>query len=249
MEGNLNTQVRVDNAESSRKPAPKRIIICCDGTWQSAVTGQINVPSNVTRIARNIEKVAFDENNKEWQQIVWYDSGIGTTSGMLGQVREGIFAYGLEGNIIEAYNFVSLNYNEGDKIYCFGFSRGAYTARSIAGVISDIGICDPRYLREFPELWQLYRAHKGSERFYESREYWDLVDGRIDKIKRDGSLEVPSHPYWPNGGHPIELIGVFDTVGSIGMPSIRGYDFGQDKASFHNVRLNRSRSDEAVLDG
>lgn len=227
------------------KPAPKRIIICCDGTWQSAVSGEKNIPSNVTRIARNIKKTDVDQDGKEWQQIVWYDSGVGTTSGALGQIREGAFGIGLEGNVIEAYNFVVLNYNWGDKIYCFGFSRGAYTARTIAGVISDIGICDPDCLHEFPELWQEYRAHKGG-RFWKSQKYWDFIDGRADSARPDGSLAKPGHSKWAYGGQEIELVGVFDTVGSIGMPAVRGVEL-TDRVGFHNVHLNRSKSYQSDL--
>ena len=62
----------LDNAEPSLRPAPKRIIICCDGTWQSSVTNMINIPSNVTRIARYLDKTAKDENGNLWQQVVYY---------------------------------------------------------------------------------------------------------------------------------------------------------------------------------
>lgn len=125
---------------------PSKIIICCDGTWQSAVSGEENSPSNVTRLARSLNRVA-KQDGKVWQQIVWYDSGIGTTSGWLGKKLEGAIGAGIEGNIIEAYNFVVLNWTPGDQVLCFGFSRGAYTARSIAGLISDIGICKPGRLQ------------------------------------------------------------------------------------------------------
>lgn len=52
-------------------PKPKRIIICCDGTWQSAVSGKKNVPSNITRLVRDIDRVGIDENGQPWPQIVW----------------------------------------------------------------------------------------------------------------------------------------------------------------------------------
>ena len=60
---------------------PKKIILCCDGTWQSSVSGKHNLPSNVTRMARTIAKAGRDrEDNKIWQQVVYYDAGVGTGS-------------------------------------------------------------------------------------------------------------------------------------------------------------------------
>lgn len=155
---------------------PKKIIICCDGTWQSAVSGEKNSPSNVTRLARSLNRVA-EQDGKVWQQVVWYDSGIGTTSGWLGKKVEGAVGSGIEGNIIEAYNFVVLNWAPGDQVLCFGFSRGAYTARSIAGLISDIGICEPRQLQDFHEIWEAYKSNYQGERFRGSDAYYDYMDG------------------------------------------------------------------------
>ena len=60
------------------KPAPKRIIITCDGTWQSAVSGKQNIPSNVTRLCRYLAKCGRDDKGKVWQQVVYYDAGVGT---------------------------------------------------------------------------------------------------------------------------------------------------------------------------
>jgi uncharacterized protein (DUF2235 family) len=124
-------------------PASKRIIVCCDGTWQSSVTNTANIPSNVTRIARYLNKTGKDDQGREWQQVVYYDAGIGTGVSAIEAKRQGGTGAGFVGNVIEAYNFIVLNYNEGDKIYCFGFSRGAYTARAVAGLVTDIGIVSP----------------------------------------------------------------------------------------------------------
>jgi uncharacterized protein (DUF2235 family) len=61
------------------KPNPRRLIICCDGTWQSSVTDRENIPSNITRLARSFEPQAYDKKTGTWwQQIVYYDSGVGT---------------------------------------------------------------------------------------------------------------------------------------------------------------------------
>ena len=66
-------------SEKQPSPAPKRLVICCDGTWQSAISGRRSSPSNVTRLYRDLARVGEDADGKVWQQIVWYASGIGTS--------------------------------------------------------------------------------------------------------------------------------------------------------------------------
>ncbi|ETS73706.1 hypothetical protein PFICI_14652 [Pestalotiopsis fici W106-1] len=232
---------------------PKRIIICCDGTWQSATSGKKNVPSNVTRLARELDRVGVDAEGNEWQQLVWYDSGVGTTS-LLGRKSEGATGSGLEINVIEAYNFIVLNWVPGDKVYCFGFSRGAFTARAIAGLISDIGICEPRMLQHFSELWGLYKANK-EERFWGSKAYWEFMDGKLEEPLPETPGYKNSNYRWkdkPKGNwasidsREIEIVGVYDTVGALGMPSLRGIEVGSligfdpEEHKFFNVRLNRN---------
>lgn len=208
-------------------PIRKRIIICCDGTWQSAVSGKKNVPSNVTRLCRAVNSVGTCQEGNQWQQIVWYDSGIGTTSLALGKKIEGATGEGMEGNIVEAYNFCVLNYNPGDQIMCFGFSRGAYTARAIAGLISDIGICSKHDLNEFPELWKVYKKTKPGERFYCSDLWYEWMEGKADEKQGakgdDFIFEKRAQGDWAQeGSRNIEVIGVYDTVGSLGIPEILG---------------------------
>ncbi|EPS35530.1 hypothetical protein H072_11079 [Dactylellina haptotyla CBS 200.50] len=242
----------------------KRIIICCDGTGQSAVSGKKSSPSNIARLARSVWPSVPDQNdpNKEWQQIVWYDSGVGTTSDKIGQAIESAVGHGLEGNVIEAYNFIALNYNPGDQILCFGFSRGAYTARAIAGLISDIGICGREYLHEFPNLWAVYtdkKRRKAGERFCGSQAYFDFIDGELADVRLQPEAELEEYTgynfyelNWKSKPHfwmedpsrflyasrKVEVVGVFDTVGSLGVPAIRGYHPFGIGTSLHNVELN-----------
>jgi hypothetical protein len=233
---------------------PKKIIICCDGTWQSAVSGEENSPSNVTRLARCLNRVA-EQDGKIWQQIVWYDSGVGTTSGWLGKKHEGAIGEGIEGNIIEAYNFVVLNWAPGDQVLCFGFSRGAYTARSIAGLISDIGICQPRQLQDFHVIWKAYKSNYQGQRFLGTDAYFDFLDGvpAADEDQLDDwgyknyNFRWKTHPHghWGTSAESkiVEVVGVFDTVGALGFPEMLGVKlgWGPDKHGFHNVKLNPSK--------
>ncbi|KAJ4356011.1 uncharacterized protein N0V89_004037 [Didymosphaeria variabile] len=235
------------------EPVSKRIIICCDGTWQSAVSGVKGSPSNITRLAQCLKRVDVDDHGKTWQQIVWYDSGVGTTSSKIGKMVEGAVGGGLEGNVIEAYNFVALNWCRGDRIFCFGFSRGAYTARTIAGLISDIGICEPRNMNDFPDIWRQYKT-MDSERFYGSDAHFAWTDGKAaekqpqDLGYKNRNFIWEKHPHgdWAqtSESREIELVGVFDTVGAIGMPSMHGFEarlpWKEDDPKFHNVKLNRN---------
>lgn len=152
--------------------APKKIILCCDGTWQSSVSGAHNLPSNITRIARTLAKAGRDnQDGKIWQQIVYYDSGIGSGSlSTFESKRQGATGDGLVVNVLEAYNFVVYNfvvnnYSPGDNIYCFGFSRGTFTARAIAGMITDFGVLKPDSMKYFDSLFAAYQKNTSKYNF------------------------------------------------------------------------------------
>ncbi|KAI0380921.1 hypothetical protein F5Y04DRAFT_281267 [Hypomontagnella monticulosa] len=156
----------------------KRIIVCCDGTWQNSDGGYVKptssnpvptlqIPSNVTRISRAFKRDCSDGTF----QIVYYHSGVGTGPGSLAKLLGGAFGIGIAENIREAYSFICANYVDGDEIILIGFSRGAFTARSVGGMISDLGLLtregmeffypvfkdmqnwmNPDYKDQFPEL-------------------------------------------------------------------------------------------------
>ncbi|OOQ84258.1 hypothetical protein PEBR_33900 [Penicillium brasilianum] len=226
-------------------PVRKRIIICCDGTWQSAVSGKKNVPSNVTRLCRSLNPVGTDKDGNQWQQVVWYDSGVGTTALALGDAFEGATGAGMETNIIEAYNFAVLNYNPGDKIMCFGFSRGAYTARTIAGLISDIGICQKTDLNKFPDLWAVYKKLEPGKRFHRSELWFDWMWGKADENQGAGDKDhrefvyekAPQGDWAQEGSREVEVVGVYDTVGALGMPEVLGIKLPSSEG-WHNVGLS-----------
>lgn len=231
---------------------PKRLIICCDGTWQSSVSGIKNVPSNVTRLARSFARVGQDDDGRTWQQIVHYDAGIGT-----GEIsdkekdRQGGFGIGFVGNVIESYTFIVLNYAPGDQIFCFGFSRGAYTARAVAGLVNDIGVISPRDLQDFPDLYKLYQNNSDSHGFRKSDAYREWVHGRLhDADNTNGPCAQYGklcHTDAPESSREVQVVGVFDTVGSLGVPDL-SWNYlhlkflddwlGIPKAGFHNVSLS-----------
>ncbi|KAF6841184.1 peptidoglycan-binding domain-containing protein [Colletotrichum plurivorum] len=229
-------------------PHPKRIIVCCDGTWQTSTTISRNIPSNVTRLSRAISK--FGDNGKP--QIVYYGSGVGTGDGVtLGErIRQALFSDGLVADVIKAYNFIVTNYTLGDEIFCFGFSRGAYTARSVAGLINDIGIVLPSEMHDFHELYKIYREHQHNQSamFRESVGYQQWITGVFDEEKEHW-VRLP-HRLPPDCTRLVKVVGVFDTVGALGVPghswaqvAINAfsdlYGSGIDNHSFHNHSLSR----------
>jgi Uncharacterized alpha/beta hydrolase domain (DUF2235) len=169
----------------------KHLIICLDGTWSDA-----NDPApqtNIALLAGIIEPRPADP-----QQRVYYDSGVGTGGSLVDRIAGGLFGKGLGANVLAAYRFLSQFYAPGDNIYVFGFSRGAFTARSLCGFLSASGLltqdmCNAAN-QEF--AWNYYRTPP-KQRFPADR-------ARLKRITH------------PDTG--VRFLGVFDTVGALGIP-------------------------------
>ncbi|MBR8840262.1 MAG: DUF2235 domain-containing protein [Stigonema ocellatum SAG 48.90 = DSM 106950] len=189
----------------------KRLVVCCDGTWQDLAS---SCPSNVVKLAQSVKRIADDK----IPQIVFYDQGIGTeTQKLLG----GATGAGIDINIQDAYRFLSFNYVPGDEIYLFGFSRGAYTVRSTAGMIYCSGLLDRSQITRAPEAYELYRNRNIKPKDREAVEYRKTYGERV----------------------PITFIGCFDTVGALGIPRLAFFKKFQDTLNqryrFHDTTLNK----------
>ncbi|KIW19113.1 hypothetical protein PV08_03405 [Exophiala spinifera] len=203
------------------KTSKKRIIICCDGTWMDS-DGDYQTPSNVTRIARAIPPVGFDKTTDPPQaihQIVFYQNGVGTGDNSLyNRYIGGATGEGLAEHIREAYSFVALNYSEGDEIFIIGFSRGAFTARSISSLINAVGLL----------------TSKGLEYFVQVFEDWEFQQ-RQDFVSKWPNIPFPGHKppvtdaqyqqhlienNLTRPGIKIKCVAVWDTVGGLGIPMI-----------------------------
>ncbi|EED18639.1 conserved hypothetical protein [Talaromyces stipitatus ATCC 10500] len=176
----------------------KRLIVCCDGTWEDGTSDEIDNPlSNITRIARSIRQHAeiIDANGDKIliPQITYYQKGVGT--GVLDQYLGGLTGVGLSANVRAAYAFLAENYEPGDELFFFGFSRGAYTARAVAGLVADMGLLTPRGMDNFPIIYHDY--YKKKRLSYDDDEDMRRKLGFRDKLPR----------------FTIRVIGVFDTVG------------------------------------
>ncbi|CAL3963238.1 unnamed protein product [Diplocarpon coronariae] len=217
---------------------PKRIIICCDGTWQSATSldPTKGSSSNVTRLSRVLANAGKDKDGKEWQQIVYYDAGIGTGDiGDAEKKRQGGLGIGLIENILEAFNFLANNYRAGDQLFFFGFSRGAYTVRATAGLVCQLGVLKSAHMPTFIELYNNYIHRKdGVEELFSQYPAWKEF---VEKSKKSGghAISTPSEI-------KIQVIGVWDTVGALGIPDL-GHWFKIHKADqkayqFYDTSLN-----------
>ncbi len=160
----------------------KRIVICCDGTWNKPDSK----PTNVVKMARGIMPYV-----NRHHQVVFYDQGVGT-QGLFDKYIGGAFGLGVSKNILDAYRFIVHNYHPGDEIFCFGFSRGAYTVRALGGLLHTIGLIPKNELDTLSQAYSFYRTHPK---------------------KRD-------HDVYTNNLRPnIAMIGVWDTVGALGSPT------------------------------
>ncbi len=138
----------------------KRLIVCCDGTWNrpDQIDRGVAAPTNVAKIALALA----DEDDAGNPQLLHYESGVGTRrhERLLG----GAFGVGLSRNVQDCYRFLVDNYERGDTLYFFGFSRGAFTARSTVGLVRNSGILLPGNRDRIKEAYALYRnPDKASE--------------------------------------------------------------------------------------
>jgi uncharacterized protein (DUF2235 family) len=199
----------------------KRIITCSDGTWNKPTDDSTinNQDTNVFKIYDYIT-TGKDASGNTVKQLKFYDKGVGTSTKKSTNILEGITGEGLDENIKDAYRFITENYEEGDEIYLFGFSRGAYTARSTAGCIRNSGLLKNGYYHLLDEAFELYRDRT------------DSTKPDSDKMK----TFKDSYCYEPR----IKMIGVWDTVGSLGIPLNIFQQWNHKRYAFHDVMLSRS---------
>lgn len=131
----------------------KRLIICCDGTWNDSNSGD-GPESNVSRISGAIAHKCCSG----MPQIVYYRTGAGTEASWVARQLGGIFGQGVAQDIVECYRFICDNYNPGDEIILIGFSRGAFTARSVASLVCALGFLNHAGLDQLPHIFRDYSA-------------------------------------------------------------------------------------------
>jgi hypothetical protein len=196
----------------------RHLIICCDGTWQTTFTD-----SNVVRLRDALARTTSGGIAQEWV----YVRGVGTTGTPVDRIAGGLAGVGLSTNIMRAYRWLAEQYRDGDVVALFGFSRGAYTARSLAGVIGRCGLLDTCGVDDVDaQVAKVYRHYRSGA---------SEPDGRCWRAGLSFRYDSRS-----NGPLPVHFIGVWDTVGSLGIPDQLGLPRLFDRAAhrFHDVRLD-----------
>ncbi len=207
----------------------KRIIICTDGTWNTPKTKKgEDASTNVWRMYELVRNRATDGT----PQLKYYHAGVGTTGSKIDRIVDGASGRGLTANMKDCYDFLARYYRPGDSVYLFGFSRGAYTARSLAGLIRNCGIVDV----EKAESKKLERGDllKRAYALYRNRDPDTLpIASRAVQFRADYA-----HPDFN-----LACIGVWDTVGALGIPVEHALTtpirwFNESVAKFHDVNLS-----------
>ncbi|MGV9859870.1 T6SS phospholipase effector Tle1-like catalytic domain-containing protein [Gordonia sp. NPDC003425] len=197
----------------------KNLVVCCDGTWKNSDDPNV---SNIEKIARSIAPTGYDGES----QIVHYSRGVGAGGSRVERLLGGAFGLGLDTAIVECYRFLALNYEPGDRVFVFGFSRGAYTARSLCGMIAHVGLLTPMGVAqgELPVAMTVYRNRPRAKDPTQP----PPVDPKHEKDLADLKAHCqPDDQVW------IEFLGVFDTVGALGIPGL-----ARSKYKFHDVTLS-----------
>ena len=200
----------------------KRIVVCCDGAWgveEARTSGQL-VQTNVFHIARAVSprdpagmpQVGFYENRRS---LDWADVLVNTMPG------------GLSTSILAAYDFIVDQFQPGDELFLFGFSRGAYVARSTAGLIRTCGVLRPQHRARLTEGYNLYRRRDAAA----------APRGPVAQRFRQAYA-------WDLDGPRIRFIGVWETVGALGIPMgvlwfpVSVLQLVSRRWAFHDLRLS-----------
>ena len=198
------------------KSPPSRLIIILDGTWQTDAGDQ--PPTNIVRL-RDLILPKAETNGKEIIQHVFYDSGVGTGGSTTKRSFDGATGNGLEDIVRGAYRQICYRYTEGMEIYVFGFSRGAFSARSLVGYINAAGLLKAEHCstQQEKKTWEFYRK---------ARRY------RIPAEKL-----AMNELCWKDTPR-ITCLGVFDTVGARGIPSSLLRNANAARYGFHDTMLS-----------
>lgn len=180
----------------------KNIILCADGTGNK---GGYTPDSNVYKIYNSID-IHKDSN----EQIVFYDNGVGTAKNKYLRAATGAVGWGFGQNVRDLYAFLVKNYNPGDQIYLFGFSRGAATIRAFSGFVAACGLIN--YEKGGQKMGA--RELKGAVK----KAFKDYIRIGREYKRKCGILPVATRSSVNHGAVPIKFIGVWDTVSALGFP-------------------------------
>ena len=208
-------------AAAARQATPRNIVICCDGTSNQFGSHNTNVVRLVQVLDRDPDR-----------QRVFYDPGVGTLpepgwttwiGQKFSQVRGKAIGGGLDANVLEAYCYLIEQWKPGDRVFLFGFSRGAYTVRVLAGMLHALGLLSAGSDHLAPYVMRLFKAVRKRRRV-KKKNYW-----RLSNSFRRAFARETGHK---SRRFPIHFLGVWDTVSSVG--------WAWDPATFPYTRKNPS---------
>lgn len=213
----------------------KRLIFCFDGTWNKLLP---DVATNVVLTAASIDRI----DPAGVPQVIHYDEGVGT--GDLEQIRGGMLGYGLMDNVREAYRFLVFNYDPGDEIFVFGFSRGAFSARTFIGFIRHVGPLHRLHVGRIDDAVALYEDRlKGKDGSADAmRKFRAMYSDKVCIGQGDEDWRCSNIPGYVSGSAPlmtIKYLGVWDTVEAMGVPDIvPGSDWFNREYDYHDSSLD-----------
>ena len=202
---------------------PRNLVVCLDGTGNQPETGF----TNVARL--------FDVAEKSPRQLVYYDPGVGTLGApaaispwgkALTQFAGLVAGYGIKDNIAQAYTWLAHQYQPGDRIYVFGFSRGAYTARALTGMLRTVGLLHADADNLVPYALKLYANSGGSvpDPAVQPDENTKKSERQFWKLRNDFRLRF-GNPAFPNpfdtARKQVQFLGLWDTVKTVGWLNVK----------------------------
>lgn len=199
----------------------KRLFVCCDGTWNSPrdIQDGVPVPTNVLKFYNCVLSQDTTDPRAPIAQLRYYHPGIGAGEGTLRRLWDGATGTGLSQNIKTAYKWLSDHYDPGDQIFLLGFSRGAFTVRSLSGMIYHCGLVSVPTWAEVEQAYDLYRL-RPTRADTERKQATFRAEKKTDERRR------------------IHFLGVWDTVGALGIPrKIDWLSIGSRRNRFHNTGL------------
>ncbi|GLH69739.1 hypothetical protein GETHPA_12720 [Geothrix rubra] len=233
----------------------KNLVFCADGTWNGpgeAGEGlRTGSPTNVFKLFANLEgldspaslRLADEQERRAADaadrpvQLAKYLHGVGDSENPLVKFLGGAFGAGLIARVVRGYTFLSRNYEAGDAIYLVGFSRGAYTARALAGLVAKQGLMDASRL-DLADKEAAYRW--GSAVWYRHQQsLHDTFMGRLQSFVAD----LPGFLSRPPGTDqlirvPLRAVAVWDTVGAMGIPAFAADHERLDLFRFADTKLS-----------
>ena len=226
----------------------RKLVVCCDGTWNTPRTEtnvfrtyrflreRLGAPAEMVQKdgVRSCGGRAADGS----EVLLFYDQGVGTD--WFSRLVGGAAGIGLSDNVRDAYHFLGQNFVPGSEIYVFGFSRGAYTARSLCGFIKAAGLLVRPSVKD---VWRTYMdCYATAPRIVARPRGWklDRVRGWLAEKAGDAVGKLAGDPVAGLPRHPevkVRFIGVFDTVGALGVPLPRAARVNEPIVGFHDTML------------